>query len=57
MEAVKWFGYVVAAIVLLSVVAGLGLLVIAITTVGGAVFCAVALVALIAAKLKSSIER
>ena len=57
MEALKWFGYLVAAILVLSVVVGVSLLVVAITTIGGAIFCGITLVVLVAAKLKSSVER
>ena len=56
MEALKWFGYTVAAIAVLSVVAGIGLLVIAIVTIGGALFTAVTLVGILAAQLRNHFE-
>ena len=56
MEPLKWIGYVVAAILVLSVVIGIGLLVVAIVTIGGAIFTAVTLVGILAAQLRAHFE-
>jgi hypothetical protein len=57
MEAVKWFGYVVAAITLLSVLTGVGLLIVAIVITGGAIFAAIALVGIVATSIKGHFDR
>lgn len=56
MEALKWFCYVVAAIAVLSVVTGVGLLIIAIVTIGGAIVFSVGLVTYVAMALRGSVE-
>lgn len=56
MGALKWFGYIVAAIAVLSVVAGLGLFVIALVTIGGAIVFALSLVAFVTGLIKGIVE-
>lgn len=56
MEALKWFGYIVAAMAVLSVVAGIGLAIVAVVTIGGAIFAAVCLVVLTASQLRNLSE-
>lgn len=52
MRALKWFGYVVAASVVLSVVASIGIVVIAAVTIGGALVCIVGLLMGLASIIK-----
>jgi ABC-type polysaccharide/polyol phosphate export permease len=53
MEALKWFGYIVAAIVMLSVVLGLGMFVAAVVATVGAIAFLVAAVMAVAALIRS----
>ncbi len=57
MEALKWIGYIVAAIVVLSVVLGLGMFVVAVVATVGALAFLSALVFSVAALLKSLWEK
>lgn len=52
MGALKWIGYIVAAIGALTVLAGAGMFVIAIVFIGGAVLCGLALVGITALLIK-----
>jgi hypothetical protein len=53
-EALKWIGYIVAAIAVLSVVLGTGLFIVALITIGGALTFATMLVLLVASAIKGA---
>lgn len=56
MKALKWLGYLLAAVAVLSVVAGIGLAIVAVVTIGGTIFAAVCLVVLTASQLRNLSE-
>lgn len=56
MGVLKWIGYLVAAIVVLTVVVGCGLFVAAVVAIGGALLCLMGLVLLIASSIKAFCE-
>lgn len=56
MEALKWLGYTLAAIAVLSVITGIGLLIVTAVVIGGATVFVVCVVAYVAALIKGSVE-
>lgn len=56
MEALKWVGYLIAAIFVLSVIAGLGALVTALVFIGGAIVTVLSLLMFIASVIKGLVE-
>ena len=56
MRALKWFGYLVAASVVLAVTAGIGVLVFTVVVIGGAFIGAVSLLMGIASLIKNLFE-
>ena len=56
MRALKWFGYLVAASIVLSVIAGIGVLVFTVVVIGGAFIGAVSLLMGVASVIKRLLE-
>lgn len=56
MQALKWFGYLVAASVVLAVIAGIGLTVFTVVVIGGAFIGALSLVMGLASIIKRLLE-
>lgn len=57
MGVLKWCGYILAAIVVLTVIAGAGLFIAAVVIVGGIALAVIGLIFLVAGIIRSAVEQ